>query len=43
MTVMRFEVFGTLKKIKNKHFCLLAVAQFVWPFIANILAHSVPV
>jgi len=42
VTVMRFNVFGELKKIRNEHFCLLAVVQFVWPFIANILAHSVP-
>jgi len=42
VTVMRFDVFGALKKIRNEHFCLLAVAQFVWLFIANILAHSVP-
>jgi len=42
VTVMRFDVFGALKKIRNERFCLLAVAQFVWLFIANILAHSVP-
>jgi len=42
VTVMRFDVLGSLKKIRNEHFCLLAVAQFVWPFTANILAHSVP-
>ena len=30
MIVMRFDVFGALKKIRNEHFYLLAVAQFVW-------------
>jgi len=29
VTVMRFDVFGAFKKIRNEHFCLLAVAQFV--------------
>jgi len=42
VTVMRFDVFGALKKIRNEHVWLLAVAQFVWPFTPNILAHFMP-
>ena len=42
VTVMRFDAFAAVKKIKNVEFILLSVAKFVQQFIANILTHSMP-